>query len=117
MTTRANPLCRIVLTVPRGQDPFVVLNDVFQNLITADSGRQTVPVNTYSSNGRRVNGLDNLGRTVLGRGNNPMTASRSGINLKPFLTPEDGGTLTSSTTQNPDSAPANRRRLSPNSFP
>ena len=116
VTTRTNPLCRIVLTVPRGQDPFVVLNDVFQNLITADSGRQTVPVNTYITNGRRVNGLDNLGRTVLGLGNNPMTASRSGINLKPFLTPEDGGTLTSSTTQKPESAPANRRRLNPNSF-
>jgi hypothetical protein len=73
-------------------------------------------VNTYITNGRRVNGLDNLGRTGVGRGNNPMTASRSGINLKPFLTREDGGTLTSRTTQNPESAPANRRRLNPNSF-
>uniref|UniRef100_UPI003593AD98 COP23 domain-containing protein n=1 Tax=Nostoc sp. TaxID=1180 RepID=UPI003593AD98 len=47
VTTEANSTCRIVLTVPRGKDPFVIRNSIFQNLTTADSGQQTVAVNTY----------------------------------------------------------------------
>ncbi|MDP5338668.1 MAG: COP23 domain-containing protein, partial [Nodularia sp. (in: cyanobacteria)] len=92
VTTQANSFCRIVLTVPRGQDPFVVRNSVFQNLTTADSGQQTTAVNTYGDRNRGgVNELYNLGRTLLGGGNNRTTASRGGINLKPYLAPQDGG--------------------------
>jgi len=93
VTTEADPTCRIVLTVPRDKDPYVVRNSVFQNLTTADSGQQTTAVNTYGDRNRGgVNELYNLGRTLLGSGNNRVSSSRSGINLKPYLDPKDGGT-------------------------
>ena len=95
VTTEANSSCRIVLTVPRDKDPYVVRNSVFQNLTTADSGQQTAAVNTYTSSGQGgANDLYNLGRTLLGNSNNSVSSSRSGINLKPFLDPKDGGNAT-----------------------
>jgi Circadian oscillating protein COP23 len=92
VTTEAQPSCRIVLTVPRGKDPYAIRNSVFQNLATADSGRQTVAVNTYA-NPSRGNGdsLYSLGQTLLG-GKNQVSSAKSGINLKPYLDPKDGGT-------------------------
>ncbi len=49
-------------------------------------------VNTYSNRNKGgVDELYNLGRTLLGSGNNRVTSSRSGINLKPYLDPKDGG--------------------------
>ena len=117
VTTEANPFCRIVLTVPRGQDPFAVRNSVFQNLMTADSGQQTTAVNTYGDRNRGgINELYNLGRTLLGGGNNRATAStRGGINLKPYLAPQDGGTLQpSSAATNPQPQPPTR--LNPGNF-
>ncbi len=95
VTTEANPTCRIVLTVPRGKDPFVVRNSVFQNLTTADSGQQTLAVNTYANRGRGNDDLFNLGRTLLGSGSSlgtSPTTSRRGLNLQPFLDRKDGGT-------------------------
>jgi Circadian oscillating protein COP23 len=92
VTTDANSQCRIVLTVPRGKDPYTVRNNVFQNLVTADNGEQTVAVNTYRGSG---NDLYNLGRTLLGNGNNRVSSSKAGINLKPYLDPRDGGTARS----------------------
>jgi len=88
VTTDANQRCRIVLTVPRNQDPYTVRNNVFQNLVTADNGQQTTAVNTYRGN----NDLYNLGSTLLGNGNNRVSSSRRGINLKPYLDTRDGGT-------------------------
>ena len=92
VTTEAQPNCRIVLTVPRGKDPYAIRNSVFQNLTTADSGQQTVAVDTYTQ-GQGANGdsLYNIGQTLIG-GNNQLSSSRSGINLKPYLDPQDGGT-------------------------
>ncbi|WP_392531278.1 COP23 domain-containing protein [Nostoc sp. C117] len=92
VTTEANPTCRIVLTVPRGKDPYVIRNSIFQNLTTADSGQQTIAVNTYGDRGIAGSDVYNLGRTLLGRGNNRISSSRSGIDLKPFLDRQDGGT-------------------------
>ncbi|BAZ49363.1 hypothetical protein NIES4103_19750 [Nostoc sp. NIES-4103] len=93
VTTEANPSCRIVLTVPPGKDVYTVRNNVFQNLLAADSGQETIGVNTYTNRrGTAVNDIYNLGRTLLGSGNNRVTSSKSGINLKPFLDPKDGGT-------------------------
>lgn len=92
VTTEANSTCRIVLTVPRGKDPYVIRNSIFQNLTTADSGQQTIAVNTYGDRSSGGNDLYNLGRTLLGNGNNRVSSSRSGINLKPFLDRQDGGT-------------------------
>jgi hypothetical protein len=92
VTTESQPSCRILLTVPRGKDPYTTRNSVFQNLTTADSGQQTTAVNTYT-NRNRGNGdsLFNLGRTLIG-GNNQVSSSKKGINLKPYLDPQDGGT-------------------------
>lgn len=92
VTTEANPSCRIVLTVPRGKDPFTIRNSVFQNLISADSGQQTIAVNTYRNrNGEGIDQIYNLSRTLLGSGTNRVSSSNSGINLKPFLDRKDGG--------------------------
>lgn len=92
VTTEAQPNCRIVLTVPRGKDPYTIRNSVFQNLTTADSGQQTTAVNTYTNrNSGNDNGLYSLGQTLLG-GNNQVNSSRRGINLKPYLDLKDGGT-------------------------
>ena len=41
VTTESNPTCRIVFTVPDGQDPIATRDQVFENLTLADSGQQT----------------------------------------------------------------------------
>ncbi|MEH2163847.1 MAG: COP23 domain-containing protein [Nostoc sp.] len=92
VTTEANSSCRIVLTVPRGKDPVVIRNSIFQNLTTADNGQQTIAVNTYGDRSSGGSELYNLGRTLLGSGNNRVSSYRGGINLKPFLDRKDGGT-------------------------
>ncbi|MBW4616034.1 MAG: COP23 domain-containing protein [Desmonostoc vinosum HA7617-LM4] len=92
VTTEADASCRIVLTVPPNRDPYTVRNSVFQNLTAADNGQQTTAVNTYRNGRGDVDELYNLGSTLLGSGNNRVSTSRRGINLKPFLDPKDGGT-------------------------
>jgi hypothetical protein len=93
VTTEAQPSCRIVLTVPRGKDPYTIRNSVFQNLTTADTGQQTIAVNTYNNrNSGNDNSLYSLGRTLLGGSKNQVTSAKGGINLKPYLDPKDGGT-------------------------
>ena len=96
VTTQNNSSCRIVLTVPPGQDATSTRDRVFQNLTTADSGQQTDSVYTFADRGRSTNAIDKLynwGRSVLGSGSNRRVASNS-INLKPFLDRADGGTGT-----------------------
>lgn len=85
--------CRIVFTVPPGQDPIVTRDRVFENLTVADSGRQTDAVNTYTSRGNGIGDLVNMGRDILGGDKNPNAGSKS-INLRPFLDKNDGGTGT-----------------------
>ncbi|ARV63264.1 hypothetical protein BZZ01_27105 [Nostocales cyanobacterium HT-58-2] len=89
VTTETNPYCRIVLTVPPEKDPNVVRNSVFQNLASADSGQQTIGVNTYTSGNDE---LSNLGRAIFGGGKQPSASAKDPINLKPFLDRADGGT-------------------------
>lgn len=90
VTTQQVPACRIVLTVPEGQDPIATRDRVFQNLTIADAGQQTQAVNTFT--GGNDNLLNQIGQALniplpkLGR-----TQSR-GINLIPFLDRADGGT-------------------------
>jgi Circadian oscillating protein COP23 len=102
-TTQSSPSCRIVFTVPPGQDPLTTRNSVFQNLTIADNGTMTQGVNTYVSNGNRnvnlTDNLVNLGLSILGSnsglsGNSGWKSSYADrdINLKPFLSPADGGT-------------------------
>lgn len=118
VTTEANSTCRIVLTVPRGKDPFVIRNSIFQNLTTADNGQQTTAVNTYGDRSNGANELYNLGRTLLGGGNNRVSSSKGGINLKPFLDRKDGGTgnnLRSGVAIRRQSQPSSAR-LNPSKF-
>ncbi|MDZ7961379.1 MAG: COP23 domain-containing protein [Aulosira sp. DedQUE10] len=124
VTTEANSGCRIVLTVPRDKDAYAVRNSIFQNLTTADSGQQTIAVNTYRNNQSGVGDLYNLGRTLLG--GNRVSSARSGINLKPFLDRKDGGTASGlkngvalrsrSNSQTTGRQQPNSVRLDPNRF-
>lgn len=95
-TTESNGACRIVFTVPPGQDPISTRNSVFESLATADSGQMTQGVNTFvgsNSGTLNLNGdLVNLGLAILGNGSGlSRRAEHSAINLKPFLAPSDGG--------------------------
>ncbi|MFM7885107.1 MAG: COP23 domain-containing protein [Pseudanabaena sp.] len=65
VTTDKNPTCRIVLTVPNGQDPISTRDKVFGNLTTADSGQTTIAVNTYSAR-RGSLSLSSLGKVGKG---------------------------------------------------
>lgn len=90
VTTDRVPGCRIVLTVPPGQDPMVTRDRVFQNLSVADSGQQTQGVVTYG--GGRSNILDQLGAAIGIGGRRSTRVTNGNINLKPFLSRKDGGT-------------------------
>lgn len=94
VTTEAVPSCRIVLTVPQGEDPLAIRDRVFQNLTIADSGQQTQAVNTLVGN-RSDNLLNQVGDLLNirlpGLGRSRVQAS-NGINLRPFLDKNDGGT-------------------------
>jgi len=96
VTTEANSSCRIVFTVPRGQDPILTRDRVFENLASANTGEQTWGVTTFTNN---------FSLQDLLRGNTSRNANNS-INLRPFLDPADGGTgseLRSTSSQlNPD---------------
>ncbi|MBW4649791.1 MAG: COP23 domain-containing protein [Kastovskya adunca ATA6-11-RM4] len=115
VTTQQDPSCRIVLTVPPGQDPGIIRDRVFQNLTIADSGQETEAVNTFvgrGSNSQLLNQILNQGLSVLGVGNERVGQSNS-INLRPFLDRADGGTGTR--LNGGVRTPANPR-LNPNNF-
>lgn len=85
-TTEDVPDCRIVLTVPVGESPEFVRDRIFQNLVVADGGGSTQGV--YTLVGDRSG--EDLIEDVFG-----ISRRRSnGINLKPFLHPQDRGTGT-----------------------
>ena len=102
VTTQIDPTdCRIVLTVPPGQDPQITRDLVFENLLIADDGSQTQGVYTYSGNGNATDLLNDIGNLINGRGNSSRSRSASSaarsqspdrIDLRPFLAPSDGGT-------------------------
>jgi Circadian oscillating protein COP23 len=102
VTTSQVPTCRIVLTVPEGEDPLVIRDRVFGNLTVADSGRQTTAVTTFSGDDSDI--INQVGVAIgidlssLGRSNRSSrdrsSNSPDSINLRPFLDPADGGTGT-----------------------
>ena len=117
-TTEQSPgQCKIVFTVPRGQNPVVTRDRVFDNLTIADTGTETTVVTTFTGSDNS-DLLSEIGNVI---GNFPITSSPSsapnptptsdGINLKPFLSPADGGTGTALTES---SVPS--RSLNPNNF-
>ncbi|MBR8826326.1 MAG: COP23 domain-containing protein [Gomphosphaeria aponina SAG 52.96 = DSM 107014] len=85
VTTQKNPSCRIVLTVPPGQNAAITLELVFKNLVLADSGQPTLGINTFTGD-NFFQQLFNLSAVE--------AAPSFNINLLPFLHPADGGTGT-----------------------
>lgn len=116
VTTQQVPTCRIVLTVPPGQDPVLTRDRVFENLAVADQGQQTDAVNALT--GDRGGGVLNQIGEALNIDLPSMTGRRSsnsrsgGINLRPFLDPADGGTGAMLRNSSAPSAP----RLNPDNF-
>ncbi|MGB3297763.1 MAG: COP23 domain-containing protein [Phormidesmis sp.] len=108
-TTEQIPgLCKIVFTVPLGQNPIATRDRVFENLTLADAGNNTNIVNTFTgSNSSNI--LGQIGEAL----NLPMPArpsASSGINLKPFLDTADGGTGSALRNSSPS------RSLNPDNF-
>ena len=99
-TTNASPGCRIVFTVPNDQDPIETRDRVFENLAVANSGQQTTGVQTFRED-RSIDsifdqigsdlGLD-LSQLSRQRQSSPLLRDNSGLDLRPFLDPADGGT-------------------------
>ena len=117
VTTQANTDCRIVLTVPPGQDPVAIRDRVFENLTVADSGEQTDAVNAIVDNGRGGNIFgeieDAIGVTLPNGSRNNSAIGRNSIDLRPFLHPSDGGT---GLRLQGDLSPSSNRQLNPESF-
>ncbi len=112
VTTEKNQSCRIVFTVPGRQDPIATRDQVFRNLTLADSGQQTQGVSTFT--GGNDNILGGLDQRLGGRRQTVARNNRNaGIDLRPFLSQEDGGNGTR--IGNPVQVPANYR-LNPNNF-
>lgn len=88
-TTEVSDECRIVFTVPPGQDAIATRDAVFDNLALAENGTATDAVNTFSGSGSVI--TDTIDQVFGGRPP-ARTTRRSAINLKPFLDPADGGT-------------------------
>lgn len=95
VTTSQVPSCRIVLTVPEGEDPLVIRDRVFGNLTVADNGQQTTAVTTFSGDDNNI--INQIGVAVgvdlssLSRSNRSSRSSDS-VDLRPFLDRADGGT-------------------------
>ncbi|MEB3309962.1 MAG: COP23 domain-containing protein [Snowella sp.] len=108
VTTASVPQCRIVLTVPPGQNAEVVRDRVFESISIADSGQMTQGVNAFTGNNNNfVNQLGRLFNVPLPK-TSAMTPRRNGINLRPFLATEDGGTGERLTRTSPRSGSSNR---------
>jgi hypothetical protein len=94
VTTERVAGCRIVLTVPRGQDPTATRDRIFQNLASADDGQAIQGVNTLAgqSGNDLLSGLGSL--FGLPKPQNATKPKNGNIDLRPFLSVADGGTGT-----------------------
>ncbi|MEO1394654.1 MAG: COP23 domain-containing protein [Cyanobacteria bacterium J06634_5] len=111
-TEQVSGLCKIVFTVPPGQDPVSTRDRVFENLALADGGTNTTVVNTFTGSGSpdilgQINDVLGTSGFSLPQASGP---SSDAINLKPFLDAADGGTG-SALRSRPTS-----RKLDPNNF-
>ena len=93
VTTQLDPTdCRIVLTVPPGQDPQLTRDLIFDNLLVADDGGSTQGVYTFGDNQSRGDIIGEIGNVINGGKGNANRKSPENIDLRPFLDPADGGT-------------------------
>lgn len=119
VTTQANPSCRIVLTVPPGQDPEITRDLVFENIVLADRGTSTDAVTALTGNRPDVAAVEDLLGIDLpdgmpGGGGSRSSVRADWIDLRPFLDPADGGT--GAQLQDTSPAPSGRPRLNPEGF-
>ncbi|MDY7012326.1 MAG: COP23 domain-containing protein [Cyanobacteriota bacterium] len=95
-TTQEDSRCRIVFTVPPGQDPVITRDRVFENLTVADSGQMTQGVTTYVEGNESSSIFTELDRLLGGNGAiSDVLGQRQhsdALYLRPFLSPTDGGT-------------------------
>ncbi|MFE4106440.1 COP23 domain-containing protein [Almyronema epifaneia] len=108
VTTEQDNSCRIVFTVPPGQNAVLTRDRVFENLVAADQGQATEGINTFAGNNSDI--LGQIEAVLGGSGLNRRRSS--GINLQPFLDEVDGGTG----TQLRPSTLTPGRRLNPGNF-
>jgi hypothetical protein len=121
VTTQLDPTdCRIVLTVPPGQDPQLTRDLIFDNLLVADDGGSTQGVYTFGDNQSGQDILDEVGKVIEGSGNNNTNRrSPKNIDLRPFLDPADGGTggqLTKGNSVAPQPSESNNSERKPAIF-
>ena len=112
VTTQLDPTdCRIVLTVPPGQDPQLTRDLIFDNLLVADDGGSTQGVYTFGEGQSNDDILGEIGNVINGK-NGKASSSPENINLRPFLDPADGGTgeLLRSNSAAPQPQPSNPER-------
>jgi Circadian oscillating protein COP23 len=96
VTTEKNGECRLVFTVPQGQDAIATRDSVFRNLTMADSGQRTTGVTTFTDGGNNSFG-DMFGNILPGSNTQsaaPALQHKDSIDLRPFLSTKDGGTAT-----------------------
>lgn len=113
VTTQLDPTdCRIILTVPPGQDPKLTRDLIFDNLLVADDGGSTQGVYTFGENNSGRDILGELGNVIKGKGGNTARNSPENIDLRPFLDPADGGTgqQLRNTSAAPTPKPSNSER-------
>lgn len=95
-TSERDSRCRIIFTVPDGQDATITRDSVFENLTIANQGDTTQGVNTFVGSGSDpFSEITRLGQSLFGRRSRLSSSRlplRSGVNLKPFLDQADGGT-------------------------
>jgi Circadian oscillating protein COP23 len=117
VTTERNSECRIVFTVPKGQDAIATRDSVFRNLTMADNGQRTTGVTTFADSGNNSFGniLGNLGGMT--PNSSPTTQTRDSIDLRPFLSIKDGGTATQlRPASNPNPTTNSSDKLNPDRF-
>ena len=114
VTTQLDPTdCRIVLTVPPGQDPQLTRDLIFDNLLVADDGGSTQGVYTFGDGQSNRDILGEIGNVINGKNDKP-SSSPENIDLRPFLDPADGGTgellKSNSAAPQPQTQPSNPER-------
>ncbi len=118
VTTERNSDCRIVFTVPMGQDAISTRDSVFRNLTMADSGQKTTGVNTFAEGGN--NGFGDIFGNVGSSSNRaPAFSNKDSIDLRPFLSTKDGGTATQLRDPIANTTPTNTgkiKKLNPDRF-
>ena len=118
VTTERDSECRLVFTVPRGQDAIATRDSVFRNLTMADSGQRTTGVNTFADGGN--GGFGNIFGNLGGNSPNlqPAQRNKDSIDLRPFLSTKDGGTATQlrAPIATPNSTTSDAKKLNPDRF-